>query len=360
MSTSAHDWNDWRWQLRHRIRDLAGLERVLRLTDGERDAVRRHRGALPLGITPYYARLLDPDDPTQPLRRTVVPVMAEFVRRSGEFDDPLGEEKHSPAPGLVHTYPDKVLFLVTSVCATYCRYCTRARLVGGKTSLTSRANWERALAYIAATPAVRDVLISGGEPLILSDEKLDGLLCRLRAIPHVELIRISTKVPAVLPQRITPALVRVLRRYHPLWLSVHFVHPDELTPEAGRACGRLADAGIPMCSQTVLLKGVNDDPETMKRLMLGLLRFRVKPYYLHQCDAVAGSSRFRAPVSRGIEIIRSLHGHTTGYAVPLFMIDAPGGGGKVPVAPEYVIGRRKKELTLRGFRGETHRYFDPS
>lgn len=355
-AVSSSDWNDWRWQLRNRIRTLEGLERILKLTDDEREAVRRGRSSLPLGITPYYASLLDPDDANQPLRRTMVPVMAELTRAPGEFDDPLGEDKHSPVPGLVHTYPDKVLFLVIDRCPVYCRYCTRARLVGGRSGLAGPARWQRAIDYIAETPAVRDVLISGGEPLILSDDRLEWLLRRLRAIPHVEIIRFSTKAPAALPQRITPALTRILKRYHPLWLSVHFTHPDELTPEAAKACARLADAGIPMCSQTVLLKGVNDDPATMKKLMLGLLKLRVKPYYLHQCDAIVGSRHFKTPVKRGLEIIRSLHGFTTGYAVPTYMIDAPGGGGKVPVAPDYVAGRDGDDLILRNYRGEEYRY----
>lgn len=350
------NWNDWRWQLRNCVRDLAGLEKLLRLTDDERSAVRKLGKRLPLGISPYYAALLDPNDPSQPLRRTMVPSLAEFVRTGGELEDPLGEEQRMPVPGLVHTYPDKVLFLVTDQCAVYCRYCTRARMVGRQGKVSDRARWQRPVDYIAANPAVRDVLISGGEPLILSDDKLEWLLRRLRAIPHVEIIRLSTKVPAVLPQRITRPLVRMLRKYHPLWLSVHFTHPDELTRECGTACARIADAGIPMCSQTVLLKGVNDDADTMKRLMLGLLRFRVKPYYLHQCDAIAGSAHFRTPVATGKELLRSLHGHTTGYAVPAFMLDAPGGGGKVPLSPDYVAGRDGDELVLRNYRGEEYRY----
>jgi len=338
------------------VRDLAGLEKLLHLTDDERSAVHKLGKRLPLGITPYCAALLDRDDPSQPLRRTLVPSTAEFVRTRGELEDPLGEEQRMPVPGLVHTYPDKVLFLVTDQCAVYCRYCTRARMVGRQGKVSDRARWQRAVDCIAATPAVRDVLISGGEPLILSDDKLEWLLRRLRAIPHVEIIRLSTKVPAVLPQRITRPLVRMLRKYHPLWLSVHFTHPDELTRECGTACARIADAGIPMCSQTVLLKGVNDDADTMKRLMLGLLRFRVKPYYLHQCDAIAGSAHFRTPVATGKELLRSLHGHTTGYAVPAFMLDAPGGGGKVPLSPDYVAGRDGDELVLRNYRGEEYRY----
>ena len=345
------NWTDWHWQLRNSIRDLPALEDILRPTAEERAAISQCR--LPFCITPYYAGLLAR---SRPLRRTVVPRLAEFKRSPGEYDDPLGEESHMAVPGLVHTYPDKALFLVADRCAVYCRFCTRARVVGSGGIHSDVKSWSRAIAYIRKTSAIRDVLISGGEPLILSDEKIEWLLKKLRAIPHVELIRFSTKAPAVLPQRITPALVRTLKKYHPLWLSVHFTHPDELTPEVEKACGRLADAGIPMCSQTVLLKGVNDHPKTIKQLMLGLLKLRVKPYYLHQCDAIAGSAHFRTSVRKGLEIIHSLHGFTTGYAVPMYMIDAPGGGGKVPITPEYVVGRNGHEWRLKNYAGCLFRY----
>lgn len=348
---------DWRWQVGHSLRTVEDIERRFKLTSAERRAIQGLDGRMPVAITPYYAGIIAR---SPALRKTMLPSPAEFICAPGEFEDSLGEDGHSPVPGIVHTYPDKVLFLVTDRCAVYCRYCTRSRLAGSGTLKSSTAAWERAIEYIRRTPSIRDVLVSGGEPLVLSDEKLDWLLRRLRAIPHVEIIRISTKVPAVLPQRVTPGLVRMLRKYHPLWLSVHFTHSDELTPEAGRACARLADAGIPMCSQTVLLKGVNDRPAVIRKLMLGLLRFRVKPYYLHQCDAVAGCSHFRTPVERGIEIIRRLHGFTTGYAVPTFMIDAPGGGGKVPVAPDYVAGRKGDDWILKNYLGEVFKYRDGS
>ncbi len=346
---------NWHWQLRNSFRRFEDLERRFRLSAPERRALREIDARLPVAITPYYADVIDR---SPALRRTMIPAPAEFVRSPGEYEDSLGEETHSPVPGIVHTYPDKVLFLVTECCAVYCRYCTRSRLAGKGRGLTSQQTWERAIRYIGRTRSVRDVLISGGEPLILPDRRIEWILKRLRRIRHVELIRLSTKVPAVLPQRITPALVRMLKAYHPLWLSVHFTHPDELTPEVERACARLADAGIPLCSQTVLLKGVNDEPAVMKRLMLGLLRCRVKPYYLHQCDAVLGSAHFRAPVKKGLEIIRSLHGFTTGYAVPMYMIDAPGGGGKVPITPAYTVGRKGRELVLRNYAGELFRYRD--
>lgn len=355
-ASTARDWNDWRWQLRNRIRDLAGLERVFDLSDDEREAVRRHRGALPVGITPYYAALVAQ---SAALRKTMIPVTAEYIRSPGEREDPLGEEDHSPVPGLVHTYPDKVLFLVTDFCATYCRYCTRSRMVGAGEYLPDRSLWERAIAYIESRREVRDVLLSGGDPLILSDERLEWLLKRLHAIPHVEFLRIGTKLPAVLPQRITPSLVRMLRKYHPLFMSLHVMHPAELTPDMKKACERLADAGIPLGSQSVLLAGVNDDLPTLKSLMQGLLRMRVKPYYLHQCDAVAGSAHFRVPIAKGVELIRGLHGHTTGYAVPTYMLDAPGGGGKVPLTPQYIVDADGPELIVQNYRGSTYRYFDP-
>jgi len=354
------EWRDWHWQVRHRIRSLDELGRLIQLTAEERDTIRAHQGPLPVGITPYYASLLSEHDPDQPLRRTVVPVSGEYLRTPGEADDPLGEEHDMPVPGIVHRYPDRVLFLVTGFCSTYCRYCTRSRMVGaeGEKSV-SKGDLERAIAYIAAHPAIRDVLISGGDPLTLDDDRLEWILSRLRAIPHVEFLRIGTKQPVALPQRITPQLTRMLRRYHPLWMSIHFTHPDELTPEVAEACGRLADAGIPLGSQTVLLKGVNDDVGTMRRLMQGLLKIRVRPYYLYQCDPISGSAHFRTPVSKGLEIIRGLRGHTTGYAVPTYVIDAPGGGGKIPLVPDYLRGRDGDDLLLANYTGQTYRYPDP-
>ncbi|HEX9592362.1 MAG TPA: KamA family radical SAM protein [bacterium] len=357
---TVQEWRDWHWQVRHRIRSLDELGRLIQLTAEERDAIRRHQGPLPVGITPYYATLLSEHDPDQSLRRTVVPVSGEYLRTPGEADDPLGEEHDMPVPGVVHRYPDRVLFLVTGFCSTYCRYCTRSRMVGaeGEKSV-SKGDLERAIAYIAAQPAIRDVLISGGDPLTLDDDRLEWILSRLRAIPHVEFLRIGTKQPVTLPQRITPQLTRMLRRYHPLWMSIHFTHPDELTPEVAEACGRLADAGIPLGSQTVLLKGVNDEVQIMRRLMQGLLKIRVRPYYLYQCDPISGSAHFRTPVSKGLEIIRGLRGHTTGYAVPTYVIDAPGGGGKIPLLPDYLRGRDGDDLLLANYTGKTYRYPDP-
>lgn len=358
---SIHDWNDWKWQVRNRVRRLDVLERIIALTPDERQSVERRTGNLPIAITPYYLSLLSPTDPDQPLRKTHIPVGGEFLRGIGEDPDPLGEDHDTVVPGLVHRYPDRVLFLTTGFCSTYCRYCTRSRMVGetnGEYSF-SVSQWEKAAQYIEAHPEIRDCLLSGGDPLSIGDDKLEWLLTRLRSIKHLEFVRIGTKIPVVMPQRITLRLTRLLKRFHPLWMSIHFTHPDELTPETVEACGRLADAGIPLGSQTVLLKGINDSLAVMKPLMHGLLKARVKPYYLYQCDPVSGSAHFRTPVETGLEIIRGLRGHTTGYAVPQFVIDAPGGGGKIPLLPDAVRGRDGDDLLLENFEGGSFRYPDP-
>lgn len=358
-AVTNRDWNDWRWQSRHRVRTLGQLESMLRLSEEEREALLQGGTMLPVGITPYYMSLLDADDAHQPLRRTVVPTLNEFVRTPGEADDPLGEESHSPVPGLVHRYPDRVLLLPLDFCSTYCRYCTRSRVVGHGELVPQESRLMAAFDYLRRTPEVRDVLISGGDALALSEDRLEWILGQLRSIPHIEFIRIGTKMPAVLPQRITRELCRVLRRYHPIWMSLHFIHPDECTPEAAQACARLADAGIPLGSQTVLLKGVNDEVETIRQLMHRLLLMRVRPYYLYQCDPISGSSHFRTPVSKGLEIIEGLRGHTTGYAVPTYVIDAPGGGGKIPLQPNSVVRRDGDWLVLRNYEGQEYRYHDP-
>ncbi len=357
FGATLQEWNDWRWQVAHRVRSAAQLSKLLDLTEDERQALEQGGPSLPLAITPYYASLLLGQG-AEAIRKAVVPATAEFTLSRGEAVDPLGEEADSPVEGLVHRYPDRVLFLVTDFCSTNCRYCTRSRVVSQGHGEGSRDRWERCIQYISQHSEIRDVLISGGDPLTMSDERIEWLLMRLRAIPHVEFIRMGTKVPAVLPQRITPTLCRMLKKYHPLWLSLHFMHPAELTPETIQACNRLADAGIPLGSQTVLLKGVNDNVETMTTLVRGLLRCRVKPYYLYQCDPIAGSAHFRTPVSKGIEIIRGLRGHTTGYAVPSYVIDAPGGGGKIPVGPDYVLGHADGDLLLTNYKGGTYRYPD--
>lgn len=358
---SRTEFGDWRWQLAHRITTPLALQKLLRLGPEELAACNGGSDGLPLAVTPYYLGLLDTTDPTQPLRRTMVPTVQERLRSPGEAADPLAEEHDSPVPGIVHRYPDRALFLVTDYCSAYCRYCTRSRLVGRRKGLLSRQQLQQGLDYIARTPALRDVIISGGDPLTMDDAALEWLLRALRRIPHVEVVRIGTKTPAVLPQRITRSLVRMLRKYHPLWMSLHCTHPDELTPAMAEACTRLADAGIPLGSQTVLLKGINDSPETLGTLYRGLLRIRVRPYYLYQCDPILGSAHFRTPVSTGLACIQGLRGHTSGYAVPHYVIDAPGGGGKVPLLPETVLGRDPEQpdtLLLRNFEGGVYAYPD--
>ncbi len=356
---TSSEWNDWHWQLSHRIQDGDTLARILRLSPDELSGLTAQNKPIPFSITPYYASLLDPDNPDHPLRRSVVPVTDEFLYVKEEMADPLGEDHDSPVPGIVHRYPDRVLFLATGFCSTYCRYCTRSRMVGKeKNCLVSFAYWEKAIQYIESTPVVRDVLLSGGDPLTLSTERLEWLIARIRRIPHVEVIRIGTKVPAVLPQRITTNLVNMLKKYHPLWMNIHFTHPEEITPEVKEALGRLADAGIPLGSQTVLLKGVNDSVDTMKQLMHGLVRNRVRPYYIYQCDLVPGTSHFRTSVEKGLEIIQGLRGHTSGFAVPTFVIDAPAGGGKIPLLPEYVLGKQGSHVVLRNYEGNIYTYPD--
>lgn len=356
--TSHKQWSNWKWQIRNRIHTLEQLNQMLRLSATERLAMEMHRSHLPVGVTPYFMSLLPREESDHPLRRTVIPTVDEFMKMPGEADDPLAEEQHSPVPGLVHRYPDRVLLLATGFCSTYCRYCTRSRLVGHDAILPSRSRWQKMIDYIAATPTVRDVLVSGGDPLTMSDERLEWLLSRLRQIAHVDIIRIGTKIPAVLPQRITPQLVRVLRKFHPLWMSLHFTHPAECTAESYLACARLADAGIPLGSQTVLLKDINDQVDTMKKLVHHLLRMRVRPYYLYQCDPISGSGHFRTPVENGLEIIRGLRGFTSGYAVPTYVIDAPGGGGKIPLMPDYVLNYSDGFVWLQNYEAKTFRYPD--
>jgi lysine 2,3-aminomutase len=355
--TDKH-WNNWHWQIQNRIRSLSQLARILDLTREEREAMEISGTALPLGITPYFASLIDSDRPDHALRKTVVPSLHELFKMPCESDDPLGEDHQSPVPGLVHRYPDRALLMVTDFCSTYCRYCTRSRVVGNGTIHPNRSRLQMAVEYIRNHPMIRDVVISGGDPLTLSDDRLEWLLQQLRSISHLEIIRIGTKVPVVLPQRVTPKLVRMLRKYHPIWMSLHFIHPEECTPETYKACEMLADAGIPLGSQTVLLKGVNDDVNTMKALMHHLMRMRVRPYYLYQCDPISGSGHFRTSIEKGLEIIKGLRGFTSGYAVPTYVVDAPGGGGKIPLMPDYVQGYEKDNLVMRNYEGNIYRYPD--
>jgi lysine 2,3-aminomutase len=351
------DWTDWRWQLRHRITTLEELERLIpRLTPDERAGTLLSNHKLAMAITPYFASLIDPEDPECPIRRQVVPRIEETTTSSWEVPDPCGEDSHSPVPGLVHRYPDRVLFLVTDRCAAYCRYCTRSRLVSNASGYDFHPEFERQLDYIRRTPQVRDVLLSGGDPLLLSDEKLEYLLSQLRAIPHVEFLRIGTRIPIFLPQRITPALCAMLSRFHPLFMSVHSNHPRELTVEVREALERLADAGIPLGNQSVLLKHVNDSLSVMRAHVHKLLMCRVRPYYIYQCDLIEGSAHLRTSVRRGLEIMEGLRGHTTGYAVPQYVIDAPGGGGKVPVSPQYILSHNADRVVFRNYEGHVFEY----
>jgi lysine 2,3-aminomutase len=356
---SVQNWNNWRWQLSNTINSWQELQRYFSLSPDELMSAEKKKN-LAVRITPYYASLLDPADPLQPIRRTMIPVHNELLLSPEEKSDPLGEENQSPVPQLVHRYPDRVLFLTTGVCAAYCRYCTRSHAVSKKDKVhSSLAVWDAAISYIMQHTEIRDVLLSGGDPLTMSDNRIEYLLSRLRDIPHVEIIRIGTKVPVVLPQRITPGLMKMLRKYHPLLMSIHFTHPDEITPEVAFACNRLADAGIPLGSQTVLLKGINDNVDTYKNLTHKLLKIRVKPYYLYQCDPIPGSAHFRTPVSKGLEIIKGLRGFTSGYAIPHFVIDAPGGGGKIPLLPDYVAEKNEEGYLLNNYEGKQYLYREP-
>lgn len=352
----AETWNDWGWQLKNRMTRVEQLEAVMTLTPEEKEGCLFANTKLALAITPYFFNLIDRDDPDCPVRRQVIPRVNEMTTAPEEMMDPVGEDEHSPVPGIVHRYPDRVLFLVTDRCAAYCRYCTRSRLVSNAQDYNFHPEYEQGLRYIESHPEVRDVLLSGGDPLLLADRKLDHLLGRLRAIPHVEFIRIGSRIPVFLPQRITPELCDIFRKHGPIWMSIHVNHPKECTKALKDACERLSFAGVPLGNQSVLLKGVNDDLETMKALVHRLLRMRVRPYYVYQCDLITGSSHLRADVRKGLEIMRGLRGHTTGYAVPQLVIDAPGGGGKVPINPEYVESINDDEIVFRNYEGQTYRY----
>ena len=356
---SPAQWDNWAWQMRNRVTTLAGLESRLVLSEAERAGVILSGNKLALAITPHFFNLIHPTDPDCPIRRQVVPRIEESWDSPEEMSDPCGEDSHMPVPGLVHRYPDRVLFLVTDRCASYCRYCTRSRVVSGVGEQELHTEWEAAFRYLESHSEIRDVLLSGGDALLLSDNKLEALLKRLRRIEHIEFIRIGSRVPIFLPQRITPELCKMLAKYHPLWMSVHANHPRELTTEVKTALERLADHGIPLGNQSVLLRGVNDDPAVYKILVQKLLRCRVRPYYLYQCDLITGSSHLRTSVAKGIEIIEQLRGHTTGYAVPQFVIDAPGGGGKVPINPDYLINRDDGMTLIRNYENKVFAYPEP-
>lgn len=354
---SESDWNDWRWQLKHRINTPEQLNQLMpSLTPEEFAGAKLANHKLALGITPYFFNLIDPSDEHCPIRWQVIPREEETHSATWEMSDPCGEDSHSPVPGLVHRYPDRVLFLVTDRCASYCRYCTRSRLVSNATGYDFHPRFDEQIDYIRRTPSIRDVLLSGGDPLLLSDDKLEMLLSRLREIPHIEFLRIGTRIPIFMPQRITAELCEMLKRFHPLFVSVHSNHPRELTTEVRDALGRLADAGIPLGNQSVLLRHVNDDPDVMKAHVQKLLMCRVRPYYIYQCDLIAGSAHLRTSVRKGFEVMEHLRGHTTGYAVPTYVIDAPGGGGKIPVAPEYVLSRNADRVVIRNYEGKIFEY----
>ena len=354
------NWDDHRWQLRNRVDSLADLDLRLNLTDEERAGVLLAGNKLAMSITPHFFNLIDRDDPNCPIRRQVIPRIEEGWNAPEEMADPCGEDSHMPVPGLVHRYPDRVLFLVTDRCASYCRYCTRSRVVSGVGEQHLETQWEPAFKYLEKHTEIRDVLLSGGDPLLFSDDRLDKILTRLRAIPHIQFVRIGSRIPIFLPQRITPELCAMLKKHHPLFISIHSNHPRELTTEVRDALGRLADAGIPLGNQSVMLRGVNDSVEVQKALVQKLLMCRVKPYYLYQCDLINGSSHLRTPVAEGVAIIEGLRGHTTGYAIPQFVIDGPGGGGKIPINPNYVVDTASGKITLRNFEGEIFEYPDPT
>lgn len=353
-------WSDHKWQLRNRVDSLIDLESRLNLTDIERAGVLLAGTKLAMSITPHYFNLIDRDDPDCPIRRQVIPRIEEGWNAPEELADPCGEDSHMPVPGLVHRYPDRVLFLVTDRCASYCRYCTRSRVVSGVGEQHLETQWEPAFRYLEKHTEIRDVLLSGGDPLLFSDDRLDKVLTRLRSIPHIQFVRIGSRIPIFLPQRITPELCAMLKKHHPLFISIHTNHPRELTSEVRDALGRLADAGIPLGNQSVLLRGVNDSVEVQKALVHKLLMCRVRPYYLYQCDLINGSSHLRTSVAEGVAVIEGLRGHTTGYAIPQFVIDGPGGGGKIPINPNYLIESVPGRVTLRNFEGNVFEYPDPT
>ncbi len=354
--TPESDWNSWTWQMRHRLTRLEDLESRMTLTREERAGVLLTGKKLAMGITPHYFNLIDINDPDCPIRRQVIPRLEESLINPLEMSDPCGEDASMPVPGLVHRYPDRVLFLVTDRCASYCRYCTRSRVVSGVGIQSLDTDFEEAFQYLEKHEEIRDVLLSGGDPLLLSDQKLEAVLSRLRSIPHIEFIRIGSRIPIFMPQRITPELCAMLRTYHPLWLSIHTNHPKEITSEVKAALERLSDSGIPIGNQAVLLKGINNDAAVLKKLFHRLLMCRVRPYYLYQCDLITGSAHLRTSIREGLEIMDQLRGSTTGYAIPQYVVDGPGGGGKIPLNPDYILAHTQDRLVLRNYKGDIYEY----
>lgn len=358
-NVSDEDWNNWQWQVRNRIETLEDLKKHIQLTPEEEEGVRESLKTIRMAITPYYLSLIDPDDPHDPVRKQSIPTINELHISAADIQDPLHEDADSPVPGLTHRYPDRVLFLITDQCAMYCRHCTRRRFAGQKDASSPLERIDRCIDYIARTPQVRDVLLSGGDALLVPDKRIEYILQKLREIPHVEIIRFGSRTPVVMPQRITPEFCEMLKKYHPVWLNTHFNHPNEITPEAKLACERLANAGVPLGNQSVLLRGINDCTHVMKKLVHELVKIRVRPYYIYVCDLSMGIGHFRTPVSKGIEIIENLRGHTSGYAVPTFVVDAPGGGGKIPVMPNYLVSQAPGRVVVRNYEGVLTTYTEP-
>lgn len=351
------DWNDWRWQVKNRITTLEELKNYITLNKEEDDVqiLQEYR----MAITPYYLSLIDPEDPYDPIRKQAIPTIHELERYCGDLEDPLHEDIDSPVPGLTYRYPDRILFLITENCSMYCRHCTRRRFAGHPDKAPPQSQIDDCIEYIRKTPSIRDVLLSGGDALLMSDKKLEDILKKLKEIPHVEIIRIGSRAPVTNPYRINPELCEILKKYHPIWFNTHFNHPNEITEDSTRACEMLADAGIPLGNQSVLLRGVNDCVHVMKKLVQQLVKIRVRPYYIYQCDLSVGLGHFRTSVAQGIEIIEGLRGHTSGLCVPTFVVDAPGGGGKIPVMPDYTISQGNKRVVLRNFEGVITTYEEP-
>jgi len=355
---SELDWEDWCWQVKNRIHTKEELAHLIKFTPEEEEGLKKSHGRLSLAITPYWANLMDQDDPNCPIRRQAVPTIHESNVSPHEMIDPCAEDRDSPVPGLVHRYPDRVLLLATEMCFSYCRHCTRRRMVGENKNILDIKNIDKAIEYIRSDKKIRDVLISGGDPFMLEDDVLEEIIKKLRSVSQIEFLRIGTRAPVTLPQRITNSLVTMLKKYAPIWISVHFNHPKEITKRCKFACDVLADNGFPLGSQTVLLKGINDRPYIMKKLMHELLEIRVRPYYIYQCDPVKGTAHFRTPISVGINIIEKMRGHTSGYAVPVYVVDAPGGGGKIPVGPNYLISEAKDRYTFRNYKKKIYTYIE--
>ena len=356
---SPADWGSWEWHLRNKIKKAEDLKKYISLSPEEEKGIEECLTKFRMAITPYYLSLADFDDANDPIRLQCIPSVHELTTSAEDLLDPLHEDSDSPVRGLTHRYPDRALLLITDQCGMYCRHCTRRRFAGQHDHAMSAAEIDEAIAYIEKTPAIRDVLLSGGDPLHMKDENLEYILKKLRAIPHVEIIRLGTRLPVVLPQRITDGLCQMLRKYHPVWINTHFNHPNEITSDSAAACEKLADAGIPLGNQSVLLAGVNDCVHVMKDLVQKLMKIRVRPYYIYQCDLARGIAHLRTPVSKGIEIIEALRGHTSGLAVPTFVVDAPGGGGKIPVMPDYLVSYGTNKVILRNFEGVITTYTEP-